>query len=127
MFQNYSCNYILEHGKFLGYLEPRFDRCKSFYKKARVYQIDNQLFLISYNTNVMNILIEDGKSIKAQFFGYYSATTSRHLHEFYKQCELPSSDFPTAKQLKNIEKDLQVSYVTSIASLDRILNNMWLK
>lgn len=123
----YDYDETLSKGEFLGYLEPRYDGRNSFYKKARVYKIDNQLILISYNTIVMNVYVRDGKSITAQLFGWYSQTTSRHLYDFWQQCELQCSDFPTCKFLKSISNNYCFTYVWSMSNLDRIIRNLRVK
>lgn len=75
--------------EFLYYLEPRYNRCKSFYKKAKVYRDDKgHLLLMSYSTIVAiitdGIATEDGKpTVKVN--GWYSATTARHINEFLQQ------------------------------------------
>lgn len=52
--------------KFLYYLTPQHDRCKSFYGKAKIYRDDKgTLYLQSYNTIVAEIkdkLIEPDES-----------------------------------------------------------------
>ncbi len=64
-------------------LETRFDSRKSFYGKA-VYGENSLLgdgvWLKSYDTFVARIV--DGK---AQVFGLYSATTTRHIKDFLYQ------------------------------------------
>lgn len=74
---------------FLYELKPRFDRAKSFYKKANVYRDDKgNLLLMSYTTIVAEIqdaiVTEDNKA-KVIIHGWYSMTTARHINEFLQQ------------------------------------------
>jgi len=70
-------------------LKPKFDRAKSFYKKAFVYR-DNEgkILLMSYTTIVAEIhdelITEDGKR-HLKVNGWYSNTTARHINEFAQQ------------------------------------------
>jgi len=67
-------------------LEARFDRCASFYGKAKVveseetYNSKGYKELWSYDTLVAKI--EDGK---VEVYGWFSVTTGRHINEFLKQ------------------------------------------
>lgn len=61
-------------------LQPIYSNVKSFYKKARVLKNDDTIQLISYSTKVAEI-----KNGKAHIFGWYSATTTRHIKEFLQQ------------------------------------------
>jgi len=61
-------------------LKPRYDSRASFYKKAKVKQVNGKLILQSYQTDVAKI--ENGKPI---VYGTYSQTTLRHIKEFLKQ------------------------------------------
>ena len=75
---------------------PYYDSAKSFYGKAKVIEIENDVFLVSYDTIVA--FYNRGAKI-AQVFDTYSATTLRHIKEFLKQ-----SGFK-AESKKQIEKD----------------------
>ena len=75
---------------------PYYDSAKSFYGKAKVIEIENDVFLVSYDTIVA--FYNRGAKI-AQVFDTYSATTLRHIKEFLKQ-----SGFK-AETKKQIEKD----------------------
>ena len=75
---------------------PYYDSAKSFYGKAKVIEIGNDVFLMSYDTIVA--YYRRGARI-AQVFDIYSATTLRHIKEFLKQ-----SGFK-AESKKQIEKD----------------------
>lgn len=75
--------------EFLYELKPRYDRCKSFYGKTRVYRDDKgHLILMSYSTIVATIidgiLTSDGNP-ELKVNGYYSRTTARHINEFAQQ------------------------------------------
>lgn len=85
--------------EFLGYLATRYDRRKSFYKKAKVYKVGNYIVLVSYDTIVAKVE-KVGNIIGAQVFGYYSATTRRHTNELLDQFDIKA---PTAKELKNTD------------------------
>lgn len=67
-------------------LQARFDRCASFYGKAKVVECEGNYNqkgykeLWSYNTLVARI--EDGK---VDVYGWFSVTTGRHINEFLKQ------------------------------------------
>lgn len=75
---------------------PYYDSAKSFYGKAKVIEIENDVFLISYDT-IVAFFNRDTKVAKV--IGTYSATTLRHIKEFLKQ-----SGFK-AETKKQIEKD----------------------
>lgn len=64
------------------YLIPKFAREKSFYKKAKVYGTVGYFTLRSYNTAVASW---DEPTQTLTVFGWYSATTARHIKEFAKQ------------------------------------------
>jgi len=53
---------------------------KIFYKKASVYIVDDVIYLKSYSTVVASI--KDRKF--RRHWGYWSATTQRHVNEFLK-------------------------------------------
>ena len=61
-------------------LQPIYSNVKSFYRKARVLKDDDTIQLISYSTKVAEI-----KNGKTHIFGWYSATTTRHIKEFLQQ------------------------------------------
>ena len=63
-------------------LEPIYDGRKSFYGKAKTYRDSQEnLILHSYNTDVAMITPEGNLVL----YGFYSATTTRHIREFAKQ------------------------------------------
>ena len=64
----------------MNFLKPQYDSRKSFYKKAKVKQVNGKKILQSYQTDVAEIV--NGKPYVR---GMYSATTSRHIKEFLKQ------------------------------------------
>lgn len=57
------------------------DSRKSFYGKAEVEQEENNVTLISYNIPIVNV--NNGKI--TPLWDGWSATTNRHLKEFFKQ------------------------------------------
>lgn len=70
-------------------LKPKYDHHVSFYGKAVVLSEDgDRLKLYSYGTHVATICeTNHGYSIApyAEVYGWYSATTARHINEFLKQ------------------------------------------
>ena len=81
---------------------PYYDSAKSFYGKAKVVEIENDVFLMSYDT-IVAFFNRDTKVAKV--IDTYSATTLRHIKEFLKQ-----SGFK-AETKKQIEKD----YIEEVA------------
>lgn len=75
---------------------PYYDSAKSFYGKAKVVEIENDVFLVSYDT-IVAFFNRDTKVAKV--IDTYNATTLRHIKEFLKQ-----SGFK-AETKKQIEKD----------------------
>lgn len=75
--------------EFLHELQPKFDRAKSFYKKANVYRNNQgQILLMSYTTVVAEIndaITTDTNKPTARVNGWYSNTTARHINEFLQQ------------------------------------------
>lgn len=61
-------------------LEPIYSNVKSFYNKAKVLNDNGVIKLQSYSTIVAEI-----RNGKAKIFGFYSATTTRHIKEFLQQ------------------------------------------
>lgn len=61
-------------------LNPMFANVRSFYGKAKIVKKENDIQLISYTTHVAGV--KDGKPY---INGFYSATTSRHIKEFFLQ------------------------------------------
>ena len=61
---------------------PYYDSAQSFYGKAKVFEIENDVFLMSYDT-IVAFFNRDTKVAKV--IGTYSATTLRHIKEFLKQ------------------------------------------
>ena len=63
-------------------LYPYYDSRQSFYGKAKVIEIENDVFLSSYDT----IVAFYNKEVRIpQVYDTYSATTLRHIKEFLKQ------------------------------------------
>ena len=75
---------------------PYYDSAKSFYGKAKVIEIENDVFLMSYDT-IVAFFNRDTKVAKV--IGTYSATTLRHIKEFLRQ-----NGFK-AETKKQIERD----------------------
>lgn len=67
-------------------LEPRYDARKSFYGKAEVEQSGLAYTLYSYGTKVARVYREAGTDrYHIEIYGFYSATTLRHIKEFLRQ------------------------------------------
>lgn len=79
-FETINANYY--YGNYPKFeLIPKYDRAKSFYKKAYVIQYNKDTLLLqSYDTIVAHIY--KGKFIS---YGKYSHTTTRHQNEFEEQ------------------------------------------
>ncbi len=73
---------------------PYYDSAKSFYGKAKVIEIENDVFLMSYDT-IVAFFNRDTKVAKV--VDTYSATTLRHIKEFLKQSGFKAE---TKKQIK---------------------------
>lgn len=88
-------------------LESRFDTRKSFYNKAVVKEAEHtgkngttkSVNLYSYDTLVAKVFYSIDGSIDYLCFGKWSATTTRHQKEFFKQNGL--SD----KEIKEVFKN----------------------
>ena len=64
-------------------LKSIFDKSKSFYKKAKITEIDKTIILKSYNTNILTL---NNNKIKFCCDSWaITKTTMRHIKEFYKQ------------------------------------------
>lgn len=64
-------------------LEPKHDRAKSFYNKARVIiNDDGTKILQSYETDVIR---KNTNGTFSRLWDDWSATTGRHINEFIKQ------------------------------------------
>lgn len=75
-------------------LKPEYTRANSFYKKAKVYSVDEYLYLVSYetivaryNTTTEKFEIFPDKSYQHRLYrnGTHSMTTIKHIDEFMKQ------------------------------------------
>ena len=67
-------------------LMARFDRCKSFYRKAHVTETAEYYILISYNTEILRLDKADGRiTFLCHSDWAYSQTTNRHINEFLLQ------------------------------------------
>lgn len=75
---------------------PYYDNAQSFYGKAKVIEIENDVFLVSYDTIVA---FYNRETKIAEVVDTYSATTLRHIKEFLRQ-----SGFK-AETKKQIERD----------------------
>ena len=75
---------------------PYYDSAQSFYGKAKIIEIENDVFLLSYDTIVA---FYNRETKNAKVVDTYSATTLRHIKEFLRQ-----SGFK-AENKKQIEHD----------------------
>ena len=75
---------------------PYYDSAQSFYGKAKVIEIENDVFLMSYDTIVA---FYNRETKIAEVIDTYSATTLRHIKEFLRQ-----NGFK-AETKKQIERD----------------------
>ena len=71
-------------------LKPVFDKCKSFYGKAKVVVNNEKIKLISYSATVAEIDVKNNRpSVESFVLGQWSQTTTRyiirHMKEFLKQ------------------------------------------
>ena len=74
---------------------PYYDSAKSFYSKAKVFEVDNDVFLVSYDTVVAFF---NRKENIPRVYDTYSATTLRHIKEFLRQSGFKAE---TKKQIEN--------------------------
>lgn len=81
---------------------PCYDSRQSFYGKAKVIEIENDVFLVSYDTVVA---FYNRNTKIARVVDTYSPTTLRHIKEFLRQ-----NGFK-ADSKKQIEND----YMTEVA------------
>lgn len=67
-------------------LKPCFSTgIKSFYNKAQVEILNNQINLYSYHTKVATIVYDKNRNYHIVYLVKYSATTTRHITAFLKQ------------------------------------------
>ena len=75
--------------EFIKELQPQYDSRKDFYGKAKIYRDNNgTIYLKSYETIVAEIkdkIVTDNNEYQLKVYGYYSATTARHINEFVQQ------------------------------------------
>ena len=64
-----------------SYLIPVYEHVKSFYRKAKVYELEDGIALRSYKTLVAVINMYGEVFVR----GTFSATTLRHIKEFLRQ------------------------------------------
>lgn len=85
----------------MNYLEPKRDRAKSFYKKAKLEREKNKIRLVSYNTNILeyDTLIKEITFLTTNE-NHFTQTTIRHIKEFLYQfteyvCDLTRKEILT--------------------------------
>lgn len=74
---------------------PYYDSAKSFYSKAKVFEVGDDVFLVSYDTVVAFF---NRKEKMPRVYDTYSATTLRHIKEFLRQSGFKAE---TKKQIEN--------------------------
>lgn len=107
-----ECDRVVEDTDYA--LEPRYDSRNSFYGKARVVTKDNgDEELYSYGTHVAGV--RGGKPYSK---GRFSATTSRHQNEFFKQRNIDPKkvDVEEGKSCKNCDEKLEAFKAKSRAN-----------
>lgn len=77
-------------------LQPHYDSRASFYGKAQIDDHDDHIGLYSFDTEVARF---DKKKNALEVFGYYSATTARHIREFARQLGIT---LPNGKDIEGI-------------------------
>ena len=78
----------------LSYLQARYDSRASFYNKAALDDDGRTITLYSYTTPVAKYNRADDT---LEVYGWYSATTSRHIREFARQLGF---DIPSGSDIK---------------------------
>ena len=73
-------NYVLVFFMVIFYFNQFFENFSIFYGNEKFLKKENDIQLISYTTHVAGV--KDGKPY---INGFYSATTSRHIKEFFLQ------------------------------------------
>lgn len=84
----------------MEYLEPKKDKRKSFYKKAKIYRDNNKIKLVSYYTDILEY---DTNTKEITFLthneDHFTQTTIRHIKEFLYQftevCDLTRKEILT--------------------------------
>lgn len=82
------------------YLNPQYDKAKSFYNKAEVVDYGEVKYLYSYNTLVCtlrNDKLELNYNIEESLL--FSRTTLKHIKEFLKQHFENGERFKTKKEV----------------------------
>lgn len=75
------------------------------YNKANIYKKDNKLILLSYDTVVAQAI----EHISVTAFGWYSATTARHINIFLK--ELGIYKGMSKKELEDMAQNSKYLYL----------------
>lgn len=82
MEQGYIEEEEIEGVGLVSALQARYDSRASFYGKAQIDDHDDTITLYSYNTKVAEY---DKRTGVLHVYGYFSATTARHIREFARQ------------------------------------------
>ena len=70
------------YGRFIGELASLHSSQKEFYGKAGVWLTDKGVLCLRSYTTLVAVVLPNGRYLSG---GNYSATTSRHQKEFFKQ------------------------------------------
>lgn len=92
------------------YLECQYDARKSFYKKAKVVEYEDNCVLhqelLNYGTLVANYVKYKTTRVEVfEYFGKYSQTTTRHQKEFFKQLGLSEKELKELFKNGRLEKE----------------------
>lgn len=75
------------------------------YNKANIYRKDNTIILLSYDTVVAQAI----EHVSITAFGWYSATTSRHIDKFFEEFGIYKK--MNKKELEDMGQNLKYLYL----------------
>lgn len=82
-------------------LEAYHDARASFYGKAKIKEVKNDVILISYSTEILRLNTRSGKiHFITRSAADFSATTCRHINEFLKQYTAAARGYSKKELLK---------------------------
>ena len=94
--EDYEPENDIEGVGLVSALQPRYDSRASFYGKAQIDDHDDHIGLYSFDTEVARF---DKEANALEVFGYYSATTARHIREFARQLGIT---LPKGKDIEGV-------------------------
>ena len=94
--QGYIDEEEIEGVGLVSALQPRYDSRASFYGKAQIDDHDDAITLYSYDKKVAEYNKASGN---LHVYGYFSATTARHIREFAYQLGIT---LPSGKNIEGI-------------------------